>query len=270
MLFSWLDDRRRRKLLEQPFPDAWLEILRRRVAHWRWLDDDEQAHLRALVQVFEHEKHWEGAGGLELTDEIRVTIAAEACLLILGLDHGLYRQVDSIVVYPHAVVAPPPAPSFFAVPRGLPQTGVPIHGQAFSRGPVILVWDAVRRGAANPTDGHNVVYHEFAHKLDMLSGGADGVPPMQDRAHYDRWVEVFTREYEAMRVRAEAGRRTWLGDYALTNGAEFFAVATEHFFEQPLEMEREHAAMYEVMRDFYRQDTAARARRHRAQDRKGR
>ncbi len=270
MLFSWLDDRRRRRILAQPFPEAWHGILRVRVPHLAWLDDAEAAHLRELVQVFVAEKHWEGAAGLVLDDEIRVTIAAQACLLILGLEHALYRQVESIVVYPYTVVVPPPKPGFFAPGGTLPPAGVPIHGQAFARGPVILVWDAVRRGAANPTDGRNVVYHEFAHKLDMLSGSADGVPPLHDRATYDRWVEVFTQEYEELRRRTERGASSYLGTYALTNGAEFFAVASEHFFEQPLEMQRDHGAMYELMRDFYRQDTAARERRHRAAVRGGR
>ncbi len=264
MLFSWLADRRRAKLLEEPFPPAWTAIIERRVPHYGWLDDDEQLRLRQLVHVFVAEKHWEGAGGLELDDDIRVTIATQACLLILGLEHALYRQVESIVVYPRTVVAPQQAPSFFSATPQLHGGGMPILGQVIARGPVILVWDAVRRGAEDPKDGHNVVFHEFAHKLDMLGGGADGVPPLPDGETYDRWIEVFTREYERLRTRTEAGRRTYLDEYALTNGAEFFAVATEHFFEQPLEMEREHTAMYEVLRDFYRQDTAARARRQRA------
>lgn len=262
-MFGWLTERRRRKILAQPFSAAHLDILHRRVAHHALLDADEQSRLRELVQVFMAEKRWEGLGGLAMTDEIRVTIAAEACLLILGLEHRYYADVDSILVYPHTVVAPPPPPKFFAVTRDLAPSPMPVLGQAFDRGPVILVWDAVRRGAAHPRDGHNVVYHEFAHKLDMLSGRADGVPPLADRATYERWVHVFTAEYEALRRDHERGRRTWLGSYALTNGAEFFAVATEHFFECPIEMEREHAAMYQVLRDFYRQDTAARERRSR-------
>jgi Mlc titration factor MtfA (ptsG expression regulator) len=261
MFFGWLDERRRRKILEQPFPAQWDEILARRVAHVVFLDDDERAHLRQLVQVFVAEKSWEGLGGLEMTDEIRVTIAAEACLMILGLEHALYRQVESILVYPKTVVAPPRRASFFAVAAAPPPVGMPVLGQAMHRGPVVLVWDAVRRDSANAKDGHNVVIHEFAHKLDMLDGSADGVPPLADDETYARWVDVFTREYEAMQRDRDRGRRTWLGDYALTNGAEFFAVATEHFFEQPTQMERDHAALYDVLRDYFRQDPAARVRR---------
>lgn len=261
MLFDWLADRRRRKILETPPPETWAAILDRRVAHVAYLDDDERSRLMQLIQVFVAEKEFEGVGGLEMTDEIRVTIAAEACLLILGLDHAMYRHVDSILVYPTTVVAPPPQQGFFSVATAPPQLGMPVLGQAFTRGPVILVWDAVRRDSANAKDGHNVVMHELAHKLDMLDGGADGVPPLTDDATYARWIEVFTREYEALSRRHDRGQRTYLGDYALTNGAEFFAVATEHFFEQPGVMQREHSAMYEVLRDFYRQDPAARVKR---------
>lgn len=264
MIFSWLEDRRRKKILDAPFPGEWRAIIEKRVAHWAYLDDGERAHLQQLVQVFVAEKDWEGLGGLEMTDEIRVTIAAEACLLILGLEHSLYRQIPSILVYPRTVLAPPPPPSFFGVVKTPVKAAMPVLGQAIQRGPIVLVWDAVRRDSADGRDGHNVVLHEFAHKLDMLDGGADGVPPLSDDATYRRWIEVFTREYEDLERRTEKGQRTYLGEYALTNGAEFFAVATEHFFEQPLVMERDHTAMYEVLRDFYRQDTAARARRAKA------
>jgi hypothetical protein len=152
----------------------------------------------------------------------------------------------------------------FSVATELADQPMPILGQAFTRGPVILVWDAVRRGGIDPKDGRNVVYHEFAHKLDMLDGAADGVPPIADREVYARWIEVFTREYQALQEATGRGERTFLGPYALENGAEFFAVATEHFFEQPLKMQRDHTAMYEVLAGFYRQDPAARERRFRA------
>jgi Mlc titration factor MtfA (ptsG expression regulator) len=267
MFFGWLTERRRRRILEDPFPEGWTRIIRANMAAYTHLDDEEQRLLRQLVQVFVAEKNWEGVGGLEMDDEVRVTIAAQACLLILRLEHALYRQVDSIVVYPSTVVTRPQTPSMFSVATGLAEQPMPILGQAFTRGPVILVWDAVRRGGIDPKDGRNVVYHEFAHKLDMLDGAADGVPPIAEAAVYARWVEVFTCEYEALREASRRGKRTFLDPYALENGAEFFAVATEHFFEQPAKMERDHHAMYEVLSAFYRQDPAARERRFRARER---
>jgi Mlc titration factor MtfA (ptsG expression regulator) len=261
MVFAWLRDRRRREILEDPFPEEWLAAIERSVAHYEYLDHDEQSHLRQLIQVFVHEKRWEGAGGLDMTDEVRVTVAAQACLLILGLEHDFYRRVESIIVYPSTVVTAPEHASIFSVATGPIEQPMPIYGQAFRRGPVILVWDAVLRGGIDPRDGRNVVYHEFAHKLDMLTGDADGVPPLADRETYERWVEVLTREYELLKDRAARGRKTYLDTYALKDGAEFFAVATEHFFEQPCTMQRDHTDMYEVLAAFYRQDTAARERR---------
>jgi hypothetical protein len=266
VLFSWLADRRRKKILEDPFPREWDEHIAHNMALDRHFSDQERKHLRDLTQVFVAEKNWEGVGGLDMDDEVRVTVAAQACLLIMGLEHDLYRRVDSVVVYPHTVVTRPQSPSMFSIAGGPAEHPMPILGQAFKRGPVILVWDAVKRGGIDPRDGHNVVYHEFAHKLDMLSGGADGVPPLADRKTYRRWIDVFTAEYEELSALRSRGRPTFLDAYALKNGAEFFAVATEHFFEQPVQMEQDHQAMYEVLADFYRQDPAARERRYRSGD----
>lgn len=260
MIFDWLRRRRRERILEEPFPAAWRELLARNLGCFRELDEAEQAHLCQLVQVFIAEKHWEGAGGLELDDEIRVTVAGQACLLILGLDHDLYRQVESIVVYPSTVMAPPPPTSFQAVLTAPPRRPMPVLGQAFSRGPLILAWDAVRRGGRNPHDGHNVVFHEFAHKLDMLSGHADGVPPLADHETYARWVEVFQRHWDELHAQQARGRKTFLDAYAGESPAEFFAVATEQFFEQGLTMLRKHPELYEVLQGFYRQDPAERQR----------
>ena len=148
MIFSWLEDRRRKKILEHPFPAQWRAYLEKRVAHWAYLDDDERTRLQQLVQVFVAEKDWEGLGGLEITDEIRVTIAAEACLLILALEHSLYRQVESVLVYPSTVVAPPRPPSFFGIVKSPVEGPMPVLGQAMQRGPVVLVWDRLIRTAA--------------------------------------------------------------------------------------------------------------------------
>jgi MtfA peptidase len=259
MFFSWLAERRRRRLLEAPFPAAWSDVLGRSLLHHAYLDADEQRHLRELVQVFIAEKYWEGCGGLELDDEMRVTIAGQACLLLLGLDHGLYRNVETILVYPSAVMPKRAEEPMFAAPVVVNPV-VPLIGEAHHRGPVILTWDAVRRGSRH-ADGHNVVYHEFAHKIDMADGAIDGVPPVATRAEYDRWVEVCTREYEELRARFEAGLPTLLDPYAGTNAGEFFAVATEHFFDQPCALADRHPELYDVLRSFYRQDPAARQRR---------
>ncbi|MBW2198161.1 MAG: zinc-dependent peptidase, partial [Deltaproteobacteria bacterium] len=155
-------DRRRKKLTQAPFPSLWEDIIRRNVVHYCMLEDAQRAHLRALIQVFVAEKNWEGAGGLELTDEIRVTISAQACLLLLGLPHNYYRNVESIIVYPSTVVPPHRNPGFFENTIGPVELERPILGQAFQQGPVIIIWDAALRGGRHPEFGHNVIYHEFA------------------------------------------------------------------------------------------------------------
>ncbi|MBL4686959.1 MAG: zinc-dependent peptidase [Nannocystaceae bacterium] len=258
MFFDWLRRRRRDKILAEPFDETWVDYLQRNMGCWATLTDEEQAHLRQLVQVFVAEKHWEGLGGMAMTDEVRVTIAGQACLLVLELPHDLYRRVESILVYPNTVRAPARGRSMFETSTDLADQGMPVLGQAFKRGPVMLVWDAVKRGGRNAHDGHNVVLHEFAHKLDMLTGDADGVPPLHDKATYAAWVSVFQREWDALHERQEQGRRTFLDAYAGTNPAEFFAVATEQFFEQGRTMQRKHPELYEVLQGFYRQDPAAR------------
>lgn len=259
MIFHWLRERRRRQILEQPFPAAWRAILQDNNAQFARLDAAEQARLCELVQVFVAEKNFEGCGGLELTDAIRLTIAADACLLILALPHDLYRSIDSILVYPTTVVQPPRPLGLMEVATMPMGGGMPILGEAHMRGPVILTWDAVRRGARHPERGHNVVFHEFAHKLDMLDDQADGTPPLDKRADYSRWAEVCSASFRALQARTTRGERSVLDPYGATNEAEFFAVATEAFFHIPLALQEAEPALYEVLRDFYRQDPATRA-----------
>jgi len=249
---------RRKKLIAEPFPPAWEAIIRRNVAHYARLTPKEQAHLQDLVKVLIAEKHWEGAGGLELTDEIRVTIAAQACLLLLGLPHDYYRNVESIVVYPSTVVPPERRPGFFENTARPLDVRHPILGQAFLQGPVIIIWDAALRGSRHPEHGHNVIYHEFAHKLDMLDGAADGTPPLRDRAEYRDWVETCSMEYLRLKHDAEHGRPSFLDAYGATNEAEFFAVATEQFFDRPQHMIENAPELYRVLQGYYRQDPAGR------------
>jgi hypothetical protein len=260
-MFDWLTERRRRRILETPFPHAWRAVLERNMAHFGYLSAEEAARLCELVQIFIAEKSWFGAGGLELDDEIRVTIAGQACLLVLGLEHVLYSNVETIVVYPAAVRPVRADESIFAAPHVIREE-VPILGEAQHRGPIVLTWKAARSGGIHPERGSNVVYHEFAHKLDMLDGAIDGVPPLADRRDYQRWIEVCTREFQALREAVDQGQTTLLDPYGLTNVGEFFAIATEAFFDRPLELETEHPELYRVLQGFYRQDTAARQRRH--------
>lgn len=187
---------------------------------------------------------------------MRLLIAAQAALLVLGLTFEHYREVGAVIVHPTTVV--------LTGPRGAPVAGLmtdapmPILGQAAHRGPIMIAWDAVTRDARHPERGHNVVFHEFAHKLDMLDNVIDGTPPMAPEEG-QRWVEVCTRTYEQL----QAGHDDLLRDYAAVNPGEFFAVATEVFFDRPVAMRDEKSDLYEVLSGFYRQDPAGRVERRR-------
>jgi Mlc titration factor MtfA (ptsG expression regulator) len=243
-----------RRRNEPSLPAGWEEITARAVAHWAMLDGTERARLGEMMEQLVSRKRWEAANGFELTDEIRIVIAAQATLLILGLDIDYYRGVSSIIVHPTTMtlrgVRPGPA-------RGVvTDAPLPILGRAHDqRGPVTIAWDAARAEARHPERGHNVVFHEFAHKLDMLDNLTDGTPPLPDQSARDRWIEVCTTEYELLR----AGRSgDLLRDYAAVNPGEFFAVATEIFFDLPRVMRAHKPALYDVLRAFYRQDPAQR------------
>jgi MtfA peptidase len=256
-MFEWWRERKREKLLEQPFPEAHVRILERNVKHYARLDEPAQKRLRDLVQVFIAEKHWEGCGGLALSEEMQVTIAAQACLLVLELPHNLFENVESIFVYPSTVVRPETAQGVFVRSRSLVASGpIALFGEAHVRGPVVLAWDRVLRDGRNPVDGHNLVYHEFAHKLDMLDGSADGTPPLETSAERQRWREVCERSFLALRARSARGEASFLDQYGAVNEAEFFAVASEHFFDQPRALEQADRELYRVLSCFYRQDPA--------------
>jgi hypothetical protein len=260
-MFHWIRDHNREEIRLRPFPPEWEALVRRNLPHYDLLNDAERTELHATIQVFLEEKDWEGCGGLDLTDEIRVTIAAEACLLLLGLPHDYYRNVESILVYPSTVLLPEHQPGVFERVNAPIETATPILGQAIVQGAVILVWDAVLHGARHPEQGHNVVIHEFAHKLDMLDGTADGTPPLVDHDQLAAWVEVCSREFLRLRDLTGQGQKTFLDAYGAKNEAEFFAVATEEFFNRPLVLQKHSADLYAVLSAYYRQDPAERVQR---------
>ena len=240
---------RRRQL-----PVDWEQIVRRRVAYWSILDRAEQERLSELAAFLVANTRWEAANGFALTDEMVVTIAMQASVLILGLDTGYFGKVTSIIVHPTTFSIPGPRPT---VVRGMVDEGVrPLLGEAHhDRGPILLAWDQVRSGARHRGRGYNVVLHEFAHKMDMLDGVVDGTPMMQDQAELDRWIAVCEGELKLIR-RGEGS--PLIDDYAGTDPGEFFAVATEVFFGRPIDLREARPELYEVLTTFYRQDPAAR------------
>ena len=257
-MFNWLAKHRRRKLMDVPFPLEWENILHRNVAFYGHFNNEERRHIQGLIQVFIAEKAWEGCGGLKLNDEMKVTIAAMACLLIFNIPHNYYENVETILVYPEEVVLPERKLSFFENAIEPMETFGPISGQALEQGPVILVWDAIMQSIQEVGSGYNVVYHEFAHKLDMLDGIADGTPRLSNRREYQDWIKTCSREYLKLLKDVEKGKRTFLDEYGATDEAEFFAVTTEHFFDQPKQMLKAAPELYRIFKDFYHQDPAKR------------
>jgi Mlc titration factor MtfA (ptsG expression regulator) len=257
-MFGWLTERRRRHILENPFPPEWEAILVRNVAAYARLDDGERARLRDLAHIFIAEKRWEGCGGLELSDEIRVTIAGQACLLLLGRDHDFFRPLVTILVYPSAVQLPERKPFIFERVTGPMPPAETILGLSKQGDVVVLAWDEIVGGAKNPDDTRNVVIHELAHVIDFADGAYDGTPPLESRAQRRSWVEVCSAAFLALRERTEHGRKGFLREYAATNEAEFFAVATETFYEQPRKMAEELPELYALLAEFYNLDLAAR------------
>jgi hypothetical protein len=241
-------------------PEGWEDQVSSVVARWSDYTAEERETLRDHMVRLLGEKRWEAANGFTLTEEMRLVISAQAAMLILGLDWSAYRKVGDIIVHPTTLVLQGERAS--ASMTGL-MTDEPmaILGQAdHEHGPVVLVWDETVRNARHPARGFNVVFHEFAHKIDMLDGVVDGTPPLATRQLHDRWVAACTDEFEA--IRAGGGSRL-LRDYAGTNPGEFFAVVTEVFFDQGVQLEADRPELYAVLREFYRQDPAARERAHR-------
>jgi len=244
---------RRARIRRQPFPAPWREVLRRRMPYFARLPADLQLQLKKLIQVFVAEKPFIGCAGLEVDDEMRVLIAAHAGLLQLNRRGG-YPGLRQVLVYPGP----------FGVTReradglGLVHEGRQVMaGESWQQGQVILSWDDVLSGAADPGDGHNVAIHEFAHQLDSERGPANGAPFLGRRDAYARWAAVLGEAYARLRERVARGEPAALDGYGASNPAEFFAVATEAFFEQPQRLAAEEPALYRELAGCYRVDPTA-------------
>ncbi len=195
-------------------------------------------------------RSWEGAGGLALTEDMRLTIAAQACLLTLAFDGDPYPELKSVLVYPSAFV---PAVSFRWARGEAESPGPPELGESWSDGVIVIAWDQAAGAAAQPEQGSNVVLHEFAHQLDAADGTMDGAPPLP-AAQYREWARVLARGFRALSRAAWKHHPDVLDTYGTTNPSEFFAVATETFFAHPLQLQREHPELYAELKGYYRQD----------------
>ena len=243
---------RRRRLVRKAFPEPWLKIIEKNVPFYKNLPDEDKKELQRHILVFISEKYFEGCGGLKITDEIRVTIAAQACILLLHRQTDYYPGLSSILVYPQEYVTHIAKHS----PEGIVIEGYDVRlGESWHRGAIVLSWEDVRHGAADIHNGHNVVFHEFAHQLDS-DHGKDSTPVLSNRSRYIAWARVLHKDYEKLRRDVGRHRRTFLNAYGATNPAEFFAVATENFFERAKEMRKLHPELYQELKLFYQQDPA--------------
>ncbi len=237
-MFGLVNKIRRWRLKKEPFPPDWLPHLEQHLPFFSDLEGEIREKFLTLVKLFVWEKNWAGAGGLEMTDEVKVVVAATAARLVIHLDLSFYDRLSDIVVYP----------SHFNHPDHS-GPGVTL-GEAHAWGTVVLSWEAVLHGLKNPGDGHDTATHEFAHVLDRVDGEFDGTPDLRRFGHYATWTRVMTRHFTALQGGKRKQRKV-LRRYGATDEAEFFAVATESFFEKPRQMKKHTPDLYLELVRFY-------------------
>jgi len=252
VILSLLKQRRRGRLLARPFPKEWLKLVQRHVVFFRRLSGGDRAELLGHIQVFLAEKRFEGCGGFAITDEVRVTIAAQACLLLLHRETDYFPGLLTILVYPLTYMTEEKR----QIGEHVWEEGtVSRLGETGRRmGSLVLAWGAVKHGAADPSDAKNVVLHEFAHQLDYENHAADGVPGLETSEEQLAWSEVMRSEFASLRAADESGIPTLLDTYGATDPVEFFAVSVEAFFERPRALRANHPNLYTELQKYFRQD----------------
>ena len=252
-MFGIWKKRKRAALRQEPFPSAWAEIVSTNVPYYDCLPEASKTELQAHIRILLHEKRFEGCGGFEITDEVRVTIAATAGILLLNRASDYFHGLRSILVYKEA---------FMVEGEEAGEDGLVTEwdevasGESWGHGAVILAWEEVELGFTDSEDGYNVVLHEFAHQLDEENPLAEGVPVLEDAAAYEEWADVCSRHFKRLRKDVQLNKRTFLDAYGAGDPAEFFAVATETFFERPIQLKKRRPELYRILSRFYRQDPA--------------
>ena len=231
-------------LRAKPFPKEWEKHLEKNVNLYEHLPENLQEELKGYINLFVATKHFEGAGGLEVTDEMRVTVAGLACLLLLNRKTRNYPKLRTVIMYPSAYIADP-------------ETDTIRLGESWNEGEVVLSWNHVTSSSNDVRSGTNLVLHEFAHRLDQEDGAGDGVPDLETQAQYFTWAEVMSVEFKRLRSRVEKGYKTLIRPYGATNAAEFFACITENFFERPQQLKAKHPDIYRELQKFYHLDPAS-------------
>lgn len=241
----------RDKIRKQPFKKEWRKIIQQRMPYFRQMPADLQLQLKQHVQVFLAEKNFIGCNGVNITDEIRVTVAAQACLLLLNRKTDFYPKLQTILVYPRAFIKEQQSKDAGGVQFSQKMT---LAGESWDFGKVVLSWQDTLDGAKITDDGHNVVIHEFAHQLDQENGSANGAPILEKGQSYQCWSEVFSRQFELLQKQAKTGSPSIFDYYGATNPAEFFAVASEVFFEKAQQFHHEHPMLYRQLKQYYQVD----------------
>ncbi|WP_333607945.1 zinc-dependent peptidase [Arsukibacterium sp.] len=239
----------RKRIMQQAFPASWRAILKQRMPYFRALPADLQLQLKKHMQVFIAEKRFIGCEGVTVTDEMRVTIAAQACLLLLNRPDYYYPKLQQILIYPAAFVVHGQAADAAGV---VSEQRRVLSGESWGQGKVVLSWQDALQGAAQPHDGRNVVIHEFAHQLDQEKGQATGAPQLSRSNDYQQWSAVMQQAFDQLQLQTANGERGLLDGYGATNPAEFFAVISEVFFEQPEPLQTQYPALYQQLSQFYR------------------
>ena len=255
VLLAWFVPRwRLGRVLVRPLTDFQLGVIERNVAQYRGMPRDLRTQLQRLVKQFLHQKTFVGCAGLEVTEEMRVTIAAQACMLLLNRPSRVYPGLHAVLVYPGAFLVPRREQDEAGV---VTETRQDLLGESWGDGRVVLSWEHVRRAGVAAEGTHNVVLHEFAHQLDSESGSNNGAPFLGSAERYRSWSETLSRDFALLRRDAYWGQRDVLDPYGATNPAEFFAVATESFFEQPHALAARHPELYAEFASYYRVDPRA-------------
>lgn len=247
-LLFWLPRYRVRRALARPFPRSYAKILQRNLPLYSRLPADLQLQLKRLIQQFLLQKKFVGCDGLAITDEIRVTIAGKACLLLLNRPTLVYPKLSFILVYPSAFIVPRAEVAAGGLVTHGEQT---LLGESWEDDRVILAWDHVKRRSAGAEPAHDVVLHEFAHQLDSESGSTNGAPYLQSRARYARWSAVFVHEFALLQQAARRQAAGVIDPYGASSPAEFFAVATEAFFGNPVALAQQHPALFAALGEYY-------------------
>lgn len=233
--------------MNQPFLPEWNTILTNHFPMYTRLDEKFQEELKNKVKVFINEKTFQGCQGLEITDKVKIIIAAQACILILNRETTYYPKLKTIYIYPSSYFS-----KNVTVQNGIVSTNTQTRlGESWNSGELVLAWDASIHGATNMFDGHNVVFHEFAHQLDQEDGAADGAPILKNGSSYASWARILGEEYNRLKDKKKRKKKSVLNKYGSTHPAEFFAVASETFFEKPRQLKSKHPELYEELKSYY-------------------